>query len=329
MPYAPFTFNKVQAGVEATPGTPVASTFIFRGGFGSAKDESTRKVVEEQVGQFVPTSQVIMPWQLARLSMPAMPFTFEQSPHIFEASIKTAAPGASPQFKRTYNPPITTPPTTKFYTLECFNTEAPADFRELPHAYVEEWTLNGKAGEEWQIAANWVGRRLETGTPTALLTLVNTEIALFSKTKLYIDAAGGTVHTTQKLGVLMGAELKYNSGIMYVPVGDGSLFYTAVKNGQPKFTYSITLELESTSVVAAERAAFETVPQPVRLMSLDCAGSNANKNLRVDWAGRHTVIGDYTNQDGNTVVTIDGEGVYDTAAALFLAVIVDNALATI
>lgn len=329
MAYAPFTFNKVQAGVESTPGTPVASTFIFRGAFAGAKDESTRKRVEEQVGQYIPTGQVIMPWQLARLSMPAMPFTFEQSPHILEASVKTATPGAGPGYKRTYNAPITTAPTTKFYTIEAYNTEATADFRKMPHAYVEEWTLSGKSGEEWMIAPNWVGRRLETGTPTALTTLVSTEIALFSKTKLYIDAVGGTIHTTQKLGVLMGAELKYTSGIMYVPVGDGTLFYSAVKYGQPALTYSITLELESTSVVAAERAILETVPQPNRLLSLDCAGSSANKNLRIDWSGRHTVIGDYTNQDGNTVVTIDGEVSYDSGAAMFMSVIVDNALATI
>ena len=235
MAYAPFTFNKVQAGVEATPGTGVASTFIFRGGFGTAKDASTRKRVEEQVGNFVPTAQLIMPWKLGRLSMPAMPFTFEQSPHIFEASIKTATPGISPKYTRTYTPPVTTQPTTKFYTIECVNTEAAADFRKMPYSFVEEWTLSGKAGEEWQIAANWIGQQLATGTPTALSTLATLEIALFSKTKLYIDAA--TIHTTQKVGVLMGAELKYSSGIMYVPVGDGGLVYTAVKYGQPKFTY--------------------------------------------------------------------------------------------
>ena len=329
MAYAPYTFNKIQAGVEATPGTPVAATFIFRGSYGSAQDDSTRKVIEEQVGQFVPTGQVIMPWQLAKLSMPAMPFTFEQSPHIFEASIKTATPGISPQYKRTYNPPITAAPTTKFYTIECYNTEATADYREMPHSYVEEWTLSGKTGEEWTIAANWVGRRLETGSPTALTALASTEIAMFSKTKLYIDAVGGTIHTTQKLGVLMAADLKFSSGIMYVPVGDGTLYYSAVKYGQPKFTYSITLELESSSVVAAERAILETVPQPNRLISLDCPGSTANKNLRIDFAGRHTAIGDYQNSDGNTTVTIDGEGTYDPTAALFLSVIVDNGLATL
>jgi hypothetical protein len=327
MAYAPFTFNKIQAGVEVTPGTAVASTFIFRGSFGSAKDESTRKVVVEQVGQYVPTGQVIMPWQLAKLAMPAMPFTFEQSPHIFEASVKTATPGATPQYKRTYNSPVSAPPTTKFYTLECFNTEVSADYREIPHAYVEEWTLSGKSGEEWMIAANWVGRRLETGSPTTLSALVTTEIALFSKTKLYIDAAGGTIHTTQKTGVLMAAEMKYASGIMYVPVGDGNLYYSTVKYGPPKFTYSLTVELESASVVGAERTAYEA--NTLRLISLDCPGSNANKNLRVDMAGRHTAIGNYENQDGNTTVTIDGEATYDSVSTMFMSVIVDNATAAL
>ena len=325
MSYAPYTFNKIQAGVESTPGTAVASTFIFRGGFGTVKDDSTRKRVEEQVGNYVPTAQLIMPWQLARLAQPAMPFTFEQSPHIFEASIKTATPGSSPKYSRTYAPPVTSQPTTKFYTLECLNTVATADFRKMPYAYVEEWTLSGKAGEEWQIGANWVGQRLVTGTPTSLSTLATLEIALFSKTKLYIDAS--TVHTTQKTGVLMGAELKYSSGIMYVPVGDGSLYYTAVKYGQPKFTYSLTVELEDSSVVNAERTAYEA--NTLRLISLDCAGSSSNKNLRVDWAGKYTTFGDYTNQDGNTVVTIDGEAEYDATSTLFLSIVLDNGSATL
>jgi hypothetical protein len=148
-------------------------------------------------------------------------------------------------------------------------------------------------------------------------------------TLLYIDATGGTIGTTQKTGVLMGAQVRVRTGLVPVPVGDGSLSHSTYKWTKPEITFSLTLELEEdtgASVVAAERVVFRN--KTVRLIRLSNTGSGS-KAFTNDFAAIYDSVGDYTNSNGNTTVQISGHAVYSPADDLFWKMTVVNAVAVL
>lgn len=328
MAYGSFAHNKIQFGRESTPGTGVAATVIWRGQFSNISDERQRETVEEQIGVLVKAERMYDKSYLAKLAMPATPMTFEQVVHLLEAGVKVATPSGVGPYVYSYTIPTgNTVNTVKTYTIEAVNVSVTGDYREMAYSLVEEFTLDAKAGEAWMMSANWFGRQPVTGTPTTLTTLQTVEEALLLKTKVYIDATGGVVGTTNKAGVLMGASMKVKTGLVPVMTGDGNLYFTTHKFTLPEVTFSMTLELESGGVVAAERAIYES--NAVRLFQLTCDGSSAARQVLIKWAGKYDKINDYTNSNGNTTVQLDGHAVYSSTDALYWQMDVTNGLATI
>ena len=326
--FGPYDLNKTQIGRESTPGTAVAATTIFRGAFAMPEDARTIQRAEEQVGLLVPAERAFTTAVLARLSMPSTPLTVEQLPHILEAGVETVSPTGSDPYVYTYNFPTgSTLNTIKTYTIEAGNVIVTGDVQEMEYSFVEEFELSATAGEAWMMSANWIGRQLSSAAFTAALSLPSVTEMILPKTKLYIDATGGTVGSTQKTGVLMGAQMTVRTGILPVPVGDGNLYFSAHKFTRPEITFSITLELEDGGVVAAERAIFES--QAVRLFELELNGGNATHECVLQWAGKYDSISDYENSDGNTTVTFEGHAVYSSTDSLFWNCAVTNGVASL
>ncbi len=325
---------KTQLGRESTAGTAVAATVIWRGPFASLEDARTKVTVEENIGLSVTAERTYTSQYLGRLSMPATELTFAQVVHILEAGIKAATPSGAGPYVYTYTLPTDNSVNTiKTYTIEMVPVIATADYREMPYSFVEEFTFEGTAGEAWKMSANWVGQKLDTGTATSLSTLQtgNDMIpAMMPMTKLYIDATGGAVGTTQKAGVLMGASMRVRTGWVVVPIGDGNLYFAKIKFTKPEVTFSLTLELEqnvAASVVAAERAIYEG--DTVRLFQLLADGASASQSLTLQWAGKYDRVGGYTNSNGNTTVTLEGHAVYSSADALFWSCAIENLLSSV
>jgi hypothetical protein len=328
MAYASFQHNKIQFGRESTAGTAVPATVIWRGGFSNISDERQRETVEEQIGVLVKAERMYDKSYLAKLVMPATALTFEQVVHLLEAGVKVATPSGAGPYVYSYEIPTgNTVNTVKSYTVEAVNVSATADYREMAYSLVEEFTLDAKAGEAWTMTGTWFGRTPVTGTATSLATLQTVEEALLMMTKVYIDATGGTVGSTQKSGVLMGANMKVKTGLVPVMTGDGNMYFSTHKFTMPEVTFSLTLELESSGVVAAERAIYEA--NAVRLFQLTCDGSSAARQFEIRWAGKYDKINDYTNSNGNTTVQLDGHAVYSSADTLYWEMDVTNGLATI
>jgi hypothetical protein len=332
MAYGAYSHNRIQLGRETTPGTAVPATVVWRGRFANIEDRRTRVVVEEEVGILVNAERSYTSGVLAGLAMPATEMTFEQLPHILEAGIGTVTPTGANPYVYTYTMPTgNTVNTIKTYTIEAYNVIGVADYREMAYSFVESFSLTGAAGEAWMMSADWLGRIPVTGTPTAALTPPTVEDVLFPKTKLYIDASGGTIGTTQVTGVLMGAEINVTTGLVVVPVGDGNLYFAAHKFVRPEVTFSITMELEQTasnSRVATERGISET--DSVRLIRLSTEGSTASRKVVIDLAGKYDLpSGTYENANGNTTATFSGRAVYSSADALFMSIAVTNTLSAL
>ncbi|MCI0698240.1 hypothetical protein L0337_40315, partial [candidate division KSB1 bacterium] len=158
------------------------------------------------------------------------------------------------------------------------------------------------------------------------LTAPTVNDAPFNSTKLYIDPTGGTVFTTQKTGVLMAADIRVRTGLQGVPVGDGQLYFASHKWTQPEVTFSITLELEDTSVVAVERGFYRS--NTVRLLALNCDQA-AGLKFQINMAAKYDNFGSYENSDGNTTVTLEGHAVASAADSLSATFIVTNGVATV
>lgn len=329
--YAGWPYNLCQMGREVTGGTPVAATTVWRGPFGSWEDERQREVVEEDIGVLAQTSRVYDTWLGVKIPMPATVLTYEQGPHVFEAGIQKATPSGAGPYTRGYAYSLTdTPNAIQPYTLEVGNKLALADLKKLPYAFVSEFTLSGKAKAAWEISSVWNAQQASPlAAFTAAIPAPTVKEAVFSSSKLYIDASGGTIGTTQILGTFMAAQIKVKTGIIPVPVGDGNLYYTALKYTRPQVTFKFTYELEqdgATSRVATERAAYES--KATQLFRIEVPGPSP-RNLKIDIAGRYTKVGGYEKEgDGNTVVSFEGNGDYSSADALFFAITNINSVAT-
>jgi len=327
MAYGAYSANTIQLGRESTPGTAVAATSIWRGPAASIEDARTRQVAEEQVGLLIPTARIYDSALGAKLAMPATELTFEQVLHILEAGIVAATPAGPSPYTYTYALPQTaTPNTIKTYTIESGNTVA-GDGAEMEQSFVEEFELSGQRLAPWMMSATWMGRQRSVATLTSPLSLVAVEEAQFGKTKLYIDATGGTIGSTQKTGVLTKASVKVRTGWQAVYAGDGVLYYTNVKYVRPEVRLALTIELESGGVATTERAAF--VAKSLRLVRLDCAGSTSDRNLTIDGSFIWDTVGDYENDNGDTVLTLEGQAWYSSADNQYFSVVVKNLVSTV
>lgn len=331
MAYAPWNAGVIQFGREATPGTAVAATVIWRGEMASIRDERMIQETPEHLGIMAPTFRTVTTWKGASLAFPETVATFEQIPHIFEGAIKAATPSGAGPYTRAYPFPVAaTANTLKYLTIETGNKVVTDENAEMEYSYCTDFTLSGSADPgTWMIASNWRGRQRTGGiTLTGALSAPAVEDMLFPSTTLYIDATGGTMGTTSVAGVLRSAEISVNTGNREVRTAEGNQYFYAVKPhaAPPEITFSLQMELESGSVVNDERAIFES--QAFRLIQLSIAGTSS-RSCVISMAGRYTAIGDFTNADGNTVVTLEGKCAYSSADTEFFDITVINNVASL
>ena len=329
MAYATAPYNVVQMGRESAAGTAVAATTIWRGPFGAPEDTRIRKIKEEDVGTLVAAELAYDTRLGATLAMPSTELTFEQVTHLLEAGIMTATPSGAGPYTRAYSLPLSTARTIKTYTLEAGNVLAPADNMEIPYGFVSEMELSGKVDEAWMMSATWLGQRWVASTLTSALSVPAVEPALFGKTRFYVDDSGGTLGTTQISAMLLEATVKIETGIQFVPMGNGGLYPVAHKYVKPAGTFTLAYELEETtgvSFVAAERAKWQAGSG--RLIRLDVPGSSASRNFRMDFFAIYDKFGAYENSDGNVSVKVEGHFGYSATDTLFMTATVINGTAS-
>lgn len=290
------------------------------------EDTRERVIIEEQLGSFMQPERSYDGKLQAAWNQPSTPMTYEQVAHIFEAGIKTATPTGTGPYVRVYTYPYTgtSVNTIKTYTIETGSATVAEDQYEAGYGFVESFELSGSFGESWNMASSWIARQMVQNSRTGSLTTQPVTEALFPHTKLYIDASGGTIGTTQMTGVLMSASVNVTTGLKIVPVGDGNLYYVSHKWTQPEVTFSLTLELEDSSVVADQRDSYRA--DDVLLFRLNITdGTNI---LNLDWAGKYDNVGDYTNNDGNTTVTFDGHAVASSTDSISFTATLTNSVET-
>ena len=294
--------------------------------FGGFEDERTREVTEENVGLEVNTERPYDAQYGVTIPVPETEFTFEQAVYALATSLLIPTPTGSDPYTWSFPIPVDgSARTTNFLAWEVGNVKTPADVHLIPLSYWSEVKFSGRRGQSWRIAGSVMGNRaVQVGNEsftgfTTGLSLPAVTPALFSDARFFIDDSGGSIGTTQVEDVLLGAEITIDSGIRWLPPGDGYRYPRIVKRGSPQLTFSLTYELEEesgASVVAQERAAYDD-PTHVRLIRLQTPGPNG-ASFVIDMAAKYDKPGAYSQEDElDTAVSFDGHATYSPTDNLF------------
>lgn len=320
--------RKVQFGIETSLYTTHAATQIWRGKFGGLDDQRVVKFVEEDIGLLVPTNRVYQPMLLGKLALPSVEATFHQLPYLGEAGIKAVTTGAADGSgtDKIYSYPLST---TAVNTLKSLSFETGDDQQAelMAGGTCEDFTLSGKWGEALMMSSNWIGRQVATGSFTGALTASTVETILFDKGKLYVDAIGGTIGTTQKSNTLYGLTYKVATGRVPIFTGDGNLYFNFV--GFDKKKVNVTAEitfLHETAGIAAKAAFKASTPLQVQLKwegaAIATPGTTYSVNtLLLNNVGTWSNVSILDESEGQSIVKATFRAAYDATPALYSSMI--------
>jgi len=328
--------SRTQLGLETVKGTPVAATGIWRGPVAFLEDATEVVLSKEDVAIIGGTDRSHIPKYAGKCKFPETEATFEQLPYILSAGVKDVVSGSADGVGsgKIYDYPfgLTAVNSVKAYTIEGYDDQQE---EEAAFGTVEAFELKLEAGKAWMVSADWFCYRPGPSTKTTLASLPTVEEILTQKTKIYIDAVGGTIGTTQKTKTLLAANIKVKTGFVAYWTADGSLEFSDVKMGNEigwEIEATVTFEHDGTAV--AEKAAFQA--QTARLMRLQAQGAALGtpgtytyKTARLDLPGKWTKFSIIESKDGNDTVTGTFVSRYNVTAALGPSILLVNELASL
>lgn len=320
--------RKIQLGREVTPGTAIAATALWRG-TGALKDDREVVFGTEDIGVLADTDRSLTQKLQASLAMTATEATYEQLPYIFEAGIKKVGTGAADGTgsDKIYVYPLST---TAQNTIQTFTIEGGdnSGAERMEYAYVADFTLAGQVYKPLNVTANWIGRQTSANAFTGGVALIPVDTAIaFGTGKLYIDAIGGTLGTTQVSGSLKSLNLKCKTGVEPMPSVE-NLYYTSHAIVDPTLTFDCVFYWDANAI--AEKANFRN--EVSRLLRFKFEGPTVatpgttytKKTLLVDIpGGKWLKFSELQDDAGHNVVTASYEWRYNAtalAAATFTVV---------
>ena len=329
--------RRAQLGREVTEGTSVAATANWRGESGAGLvDTRNVEFVEEDIGYISGLDRTHIPKLGGTFAMDATPATFEQLPYLASASIVNVVTGTADGVGSgkiyTYTFNTNTVQAIQPYTIEYGDDQ---EAEEMNGAFVETWELTGRGGEAVMMSAGWVGRSVSVAAFTAQPAIPTVEDALFGNSKLFVDAIGGTIGTTQLTGTFLGASLKVNSGHTHKHSGDGSLQPSIRYVSKGKYMVGFDLTFEHDTSGAARKVDWRgETPRLVRWLiegsALATAGTLFNKKtIRFDCAAKVTVVPGLDDQDGNDILVLSYRSRYNVTAARHASLLICNEVASL
>lgn len=326
--------RKIQIGWEATAGTAVAATKVYRG-MGTLENTTEVVIPEENVGLVADQDRAYIPFIAGALELEPVEATFEQLHYFGELGIKLVATptadgsGSDKIWSFPYS--VTgTPNVVKTATIEGGDDQAA---EELEYAFLDSFKIEGKAKEALKVSGSCIGRQISTSAFTGALVAPTVEEILLQTGKLYIDAVGGTIGTTQKSNTFLGMALSVKTGVQPVWTGDGNKYFSFIKYTKPIITLDLTFEHDGSSV--AEKANWLSLTS--RLIQLKFEGSATatggttyqKKTLILNLCGKWTKFGKIEEENGNDIIKGSFKCLYNTTAAKFFEMIVVNEVATL
>lgn len=327
--------RRIQFGLETTPGTGVAATARMRWNGGTLDDAREHEFPEELVGFYDGTDRQYTKLVSGALDIAETPLTPDQLPYLFAAGLGGPVTGAADGTGSTgfryattipFNP--ASPPTNRAYTVEGGDNN---EVERLTYGKVTKIVLKGSQKAACTMSGAMIGQQVALlGGGFAATTLVDTNDLIFAGSRLYLDAVGGTIGTTQVQEQLLGFEITIEP--MWVPkqTGEGApdnpIWSFVVYTGC-KITGKLTLENGTSSTTGIVngtngiRSWFRA--RTPRLMRLDVLGQSyatagtgtlltGRRGVRLDLPIRFTKVPPLEDVDGNATVTVEFESRYNS-----------------
>jgi hypothetical protein len=322
------SLRKLQFSIESVAGTAVPATTIWAGR-GGLKDQRPKEYPDEDVGILGGRDRSYIPRIWAELALESIEATFEQLPYLYELGVAEETPtqdGTGSGYVYAYNAPVTAQNTHATATFEGGDDQQAEEF---DYGFIKNINLSGSGQTALMMAADVFGREVTPTTFTGALTVPTVEEIITNTGKLYIDATGGTIGTTQISNTLFGIDLAHNTGLQeYWPV-DGSKEFGFTKFTEDEIILRLTYEHNASAV--AEKVFYGTnVTRLFRLLfegsDLATAGTYSKKTLQIDLAGRYDDWSILDEVNGNDIVEATIRCRYSIADALKLEYLLVNEL---
>lgn len=321
--------RKMQLGPEATAGTAVAATEIWRGLTSGIEALDTIEFVEEDIANLGGANRTIRTSQRAQAEIVETPLTFEQFPWVCQAGIEAqqngVADGAGSGKIYMFDFPLTTANTLKTLTIEAGNNQ---QAYEMEYGFVPEFSVSGEPDAAVMLSGMFKGRQKASTTFTGALSAIAVDDALFNMSSLYLDAVGGTMGATAVACTLMGYNIQIKTGLAELVAGNGSMLYCDV----PQIGWEIQTDvvMRYGATVPTEEANW--IAQTGRLLEIKMLGpalttpgtAYTYKTVRFQFPGKWTKFAVLEDREGNDIVTGTFMAQYDPTAALGPKIIVVN-----
>ena len=334
MAYGVTKLKKVQLGQEGTPGVSAAATALWLGDV-KLTDNRTAIYPAENIGYLGQVDRSYIPFTDATADFSEVESNFEQIHYPFAAGISSVVSGAANGgttngYKYVYPLATTSAPTQKTFTIEGGdNSQA---YKAL-YGFAEEIVIKGNPKESVKISSKWHAGAMAKATFTGGVAIPTVEQILFQNGKIYADAVGGSLGSTQLTATWLGFDMTIKTGLVPIFTGDGSLAFTFVKCVGPDVTGTITFEHDATGIARYDDFVAGTTKQ-VRMLFTGSAltgsgGTFSTKALQLDMSMKITSIILLDSVNGNDTVKLNYRAVYNPTANLYWVGTVCNTLAAL
>lgn len=325
--------KKVQAGIEATPGTGVAATRKVYAQMSSTYDRPLANF-QDTTGTFSARRRVMY-------GRPNVGFsgtdicTYEDLAWWFQLLLKggvtgSEGSGAPKPYTYAFVPSLSTDD-LKSLTLE---------FGEPNNAYkstqvmANSFTIRGDSDSDdepgWMLDVEMMGRDWSSSSYTGSITDRTTEVIITRGTKVYVDEPGGTIGTTQMTGRIISFSLTGNINRHMKAFMEDELAYAANKYGRGERTFDAQIVMEFDS--DTEFAKYRSTTPVQRLIRIEREGTTISgavkKKATIDLAGYYSSFAE-GDREGNMIATFGVSGYFDQTLGYDCSATVVNALATL
>lgn len=317
--------RKVQLGPEATAGTAVAATVKWRAEGVGAEALDDIIFVPEDLGRFGGANRTTQQSQGAQFSLTETPLTFEHFPYFCQMGVEAQQTGVadSSAYVYTFDFALESVNTLKSFTFELGNNEECAD---VEYCFCPEFSVRGEWDRTCMMAGMIRGRQYTAGQSFASLTAAAVDEAIFNNATLYVDAAGGTMGSTELAAACLGFDLRVTTGVMGSEYANANLYFGATE--QVGWDISMDLVLRHTSGVDTEHVNW--LAQTARLLELKLEGpamagsTYTKKTIRFQLPGKWLKFRPLEDRNGIDAYTATFQAAYDPTAAIGPKIIVAN-----
>lgn len=327
--------RRIQFGVETTNGTAVTATARMPWNGGLLDDAREVKNIDQLIGVFDGTDRSVISLITGALDVAETPLTPEQFPYLLACGLGGPLTGSADgtgstgyRYATTIPWDASSPPANRSVTVEAGDNH---EVEKLNYGKFIKIVVKGSHKETVMMSGSMIGQQVSllgsSFTSTSVPAAPNDLI--FAGSRIYLDAVGGTIGTTQVNDQLLGYEVTLDMSWVPKQAGNGApdtptwsyVVFTGVKVGV-KLTFEKGTNADTGIINQTNGIKSWFRSRTPRLMRLDVLGQaygtagtgtlfNGRRGVRFDMPILFTKVPPADDEDGNATVTVEAESRYN------------------